>query len=145
MKLFSTLICTSVVTIFLLSCNKDGKDKLTPSDLAGEWELEQTSSDVPTKTFPPGSGNLVKFTKTNYQFYTNGSLVKSGQYILVSDTTVAQNTCQEIEPGKFTRRIVYDNNYDSQKAFIDIIDGKLNFTGGCFSTDGGFLSIYRRL
>ena len=144
MKHLPVVICTAFIAIFLISCKKDGRNKLTPYDLKGEWELEQASGDMPTKNFAPGSGNLAKFTNTSFEFYKDGSLVKSGKYTIVTDKTVVQNVCQTIEPGKFTSRIVYDNDYNSQKVFIDIIDGKLNVISGCFATDGGFLLIYGR-
>jgi hypothetical protein len=129
----------------LFACKKD-KVNNTPKDLEGGWELaESTVSITPTVTYSPGQGLKLTFDHGKYYYYDQGDLVKEGSFITMEDSTVEQSTCHANLADKFTRRIVFDNDYSSNKVFFSTADGKLSLISGCFTVDGGQLKVYRRL
>lgn len=135
--------------IFLMTlsfaCKKD-KGGDTPTDLQGGWELaESTVSITPTVTYPSGHGFNLSFDNGKYYYYEHGNVVKEGSFTTMEDNTVEQSTCHGNLADKFTRRIVFDNDYSSNKVFFHIADGKLSLISGCFAVDGGQLKVYRRL
>lgn len=141
-----TLILFVLIACFS-GCKKTATvQKITGDTIEGTWELRsEQSSMIPTVYYTAGNGNRIKFTGHQYEFYTNGQLVKSGSYTLVSDPTAEAATCLNIQAGQFTNRIVYDSNNNPPKLFIQVSGDKLSFLGGCFAVDAGSRKEYKRL
>jgi hypothetical protein len=126
------------------ACKKD-KDGSSSPALTGYWELAQTQSDMPTKNYPAGNGSLLLIKDNKYAYYGNGQLVKSGTYTTMDDNSVVQSVCLVIPEGQFPRRIVFDTAYSATKVFYQVEDDKLSLISGCFATDGGQKTTYRRV
>lgn len=130
------------------SCKKNNAKENTDTTISiiGSWELRQTSAAMnPAITnYPAGNGNILKFTTSAYETYSNGQLVKAGNYLIIKDTTVAENICLEFPAGQYTNRIVYDNNYNNTKIFVQISKNQLTFISGCYAYDAGHTSQYER-
>jgi len=140
MKRFILAICIITPAFFTGSCKKSGH---ATSVIEGDWELRETqASIVPATTFPSGNGNRLVFTATAYQAYASGLLKKSGQYVLVSDTTPE---CYVVGQQASRTRIVYDNDYSGNAVYIKLSGNKLSFLSGCFAVDGGSIQTYEKL
>jgi hypothetical protein len=145
MKTIQRIAPLIFLMILSFACKKDKGDN-TPKDLQGGWELaESTVSITPTVTYPSGHGFNLSFDNGKYYYYEHGNVVKEGSFTTMEDNTVEQNVCMTNLADKFTRRIVFDNDYSSNKVFFHIADGKLSLISGCFAVDGGQLKVYRRL
>lgn len=146
MLLLTTLLWMVIPGI--QSCQKDNTADGTDiaGAIIGTWELRQTSGGLGTQVndYPPGNGNMIKFTNTRYENYENGVLVKSGTYTVIDDASVNESVCLEFAEGQFTHRIIYDNNYNDTRVFVEIVQNKLNFISGCYSLDAGYSSIYEK-
>ena len=94
--------------------------------------------------YSEGNGNIIKFSETNYEMYENGQLKKSGPYSVLEDTTVEETVCLVFPDGQFTNRIIYDNDYNASKIFLEISGNKLSFVSGCYAVDAGHRSEYER-
>jgi hypothetical protein len=75
--------------IFLSGCTKDGvhfKPRLT-----GSWELRDIKGGFFGPGGPPdvtpGNGNMLKFSDSEYQFYSRGQLITRGTYIVIKKDT----------------------------------------------------------
>ncbi len=86
----------------------------------------------------------MRFTNSNYEIYTNGNLTKSGEYVLVPDTTVQANVCLILSGSQYKNRIVFDGKDDVRKTFIKFSQNELNLVSGCFANDSGVISTYER-
>lgn len=116
-----------------------------PSQLFGTWELREAQDGMtPNKTYVVGNGDKYKFSETAYERYTDGSLVKTGTYRVVRDTTVQNTVGLTVPPGQFTNRIVFDNNPSDPQTFYQIEAGKLILLAGYFPTDGGSRRAYEK-
>jgi hypothetical protein len=145
MKTIQRIAPLILLMTVLFACKKD-KGSNTPTDLQGGWELaESTVSITPTVNYPSVNGFNLSFDNGKYYYYEQGKIVKEGSFTTMKDNTVEQNVCMTNLADKFTRRIVFDNDYSSNKVFFHIADGKLSLISGCFSVDGGQLKVYRRL
>jgi hypothetical protein len=150
MKLIiAVTICFSTFIILSGSCKKEKADKGCidlSNSLAGTWELRQTSAAMNpvVSNYPAGNGNILKFMNDNYEKYSNGQLVSSGRFSIVSDPTVETSICLVFPAGQFSNRIVYDSNNSAPKEFIQISNGKLIFISGCYALDAGQKSEYQR-
>src|ERR1700710_151176 len=97
MKLFT--VGMVALLLFLGSCKKDKANSVV---LTGSWEIRSAqTSIIPTISFPPGNDSILKFTATTWLLYSKGSLVKSGNYTIVDDSSF------DGPPGQFTHRIIY--------------------------------------
>ena len=140
MKFLSMIL--GIITVFS-GCEKEGV--IDKSSLIGTWELRQQQAGmIPTADYPSGNGALLTFTETEYRHYKNGSLLKSGTYELVKDTTVSESVGLVIPPGQYTTRIIYDNNTAAPKTFIDLREGKLYLVSGFFPLDSGVSQVYEK-
>ena len=110
----------------------------------GNYEKRSAAMNPIINKFPPGNGNILKYTNTNYEIYENGQLVKSGKYTIISDTTVEASVCPVFPAGQYTNRIIYDSNDNAAKEFIQISNNKLTFISGCYALDAGHSSEYER-
>jgi hypothetical protein len=122
-------------------CRKN-TDKNTAS-FTGTWELREKSGMFST-TYPPGNGTLLKFSTSTYEIYTNNQLTQSGTYILLPDNTVKVSVCLEFAEGEFTNRIVYDQQQNIAKTFINIVNNRLTFMSGCYAYDAGHSEVYEK-
>jgi hypothetical protein len=143
MKYFTATICVVVLIVFFGSCKKD---VASHGSITGTWELRQAQNGmVPTIDYPAGNGNILIFSGSGYEKYTNGNLVKSGQYTLVSDASAEASVGLVIPQGQFTTRIIFDNDLVSPKTFIEKSSNKLTLLSGYFPLDGGSHLLYERI
>ncbi|HSC38223.1 MAG TPA: hypothetical protein VLD19_10140 [Chitinophagaceae bacterium] len=146
MKPFFLLLCTAALVTASGSCKKSNSGDDPSKTILGTWELSSVqASIIPTINYPSGNGNLLKFTGSGYQSYTNGQLVKSGTYTVVADSTAQTSTGLNIAAGQFTHRIVYDGDNSGNKVFFQVTDSKLRLISGYFPVDGGSNRIYAKL
>src|SRR5688572_18322810 len=143
--LFSILL--GGLTLIQLACRKDNinNNNLTLTSIIGSWELnKERKGMIPTINYPPGNGNILKFTDFEFQIFANGQLVRSGQYRISKDSTVASETCLVIPTDQYRNRIIYDNNFFETKIFVQVSENKLTFISGCFAFDAGNYKEYLR-
>jgi hypothetical protein len=115
--------------IFCEGCKKDNTEENKAKEnidistsIAGTWELRQAQSGMtPTINYSSGNGNILKFTATDYRFY---SMV--------------------IPPDQYVTRIVYDSNRTESKKIEQTSNNKLIFLTGCFAYDSGVYIEYER-
>lgn len=142
MKYFMATICVTAFVLFS-SCKKhlDGS-----SALIGTWELRHAQNGmIPTIDYPQNNGNMLVFSESGYEEYTNGNLVKSGSYTVVRDNSVEASVGLVITPGQFTNRIIFDNDLVSPKTFFEVSNDKLTLLSGYFPLDGGSHLLYERI
>jgi hypothetical protein len=136
------LLLIGISSLILSACNK--KDQRNAgTTITGTWELAiEQAGMIPARSYPSGNGNLLKFNDFTYQLYTDGVLTGSGTYIIINDKTVEQEVCL-VEPGdRFSNRIIYDNDTNARKLFIQISGDTLSFLSGCFALDAGLYRAY---
>jgi len=75
---------------------------------------------IPTINYPPGNGDILKFRNSEYQAFSNNQLIKSGVYTIEEDASVESEVCMELLSDDYRNRIIYDNDYTSNKIFIQI-------------------------
>jgi hypothetical protein len=115
-----------------------------PDLITGTWELRQAQTGmIPTINYSAGNGNILKFTKTDYEIYSNDQLTKKGRYTITSDASVEDNVCLTIKAGEYTTRIIYDSD-DVRKEFFQISNNRLSFLSGCFALDAGYYTEYEK-
>ena len=129
-----------------LACRKDNinNNNLTLTSIIGSWELNREQLGMLPVSYPSGNGNILKFTDSEFQIFINGQLVKSGQYRIVRDSSVATETCLVIPTDQYRDRIIYKNNYFDTKIFVQVSENKLTFLSGCFAYDAGNYKEYLR-
>lgn len=131
-----------LITCFI-GCKKEKAQDL--NSVKGNRELYQVSGGMtPLSAYTSGNGNIIKFTDSTYFIYRDRQVVKSGKYRIVEDFTVQQRVCLAIPEGQFTKRIIYDSISYYFNPFMNIADGKLTLIVGCFATDAGSLTGYKR-
>ena len=149
MKFLVILTIVGSMGISFQSCKKyEGKKDIdTRKALVGTWELRETSGGmIPGATnYPPGNGNVLKFTEDTYIISKNGQVVKSGKYLLVEDTTVEESVCLIMPKDEYTNRLVYDGDFSATKVFIEISGKRLKFVSGCYALDAGHKEEYETL
>ena len=149
MKNIMLLFSLSFLSLFVLSCDKEETNTdsnlltIDRSALKGSWELREISGMIVTN-YTKGNGNILHFEDSTYQHYRNGTIIKSGSYHLVKDTTVSTSTGLAITPGQFTHRIVFDNDLTEQKKFFEVYENKLVLLSGFFPVDAGSRSTYEK-
>jgi hypothetical protein len=133
------------ITCFV-GCKKDNPKENNSTSIIGTWELRSTTAAMEPgeKTYPPGNGDVLKFTATEYEVYKNNQLVKSGQYKIIPDSTVTQNVCLEFAAGRYPNRIIYDTALNNTKEFMEISGNKLTFIAGCYAYDAGHTLTYEK-
>ena len=113
-------------------------------EIRGSWEMREQVSSMRT-TYPAGNGNRLRFADDTYQKFENGSLVQSGQYKIIPDSTARRQVGLELNPGEFTRVIIFDNDTSSPKTFIQITGNKLVLLSGFFPSDAGVQTTYEKV
>src|SRR5882757_7853115 len=130
MKSFLLLICMGISITFTGSCKKSGGNA-TPS-LPGAWELryQQGGYTLNTQTgnFPPGNGNIYKFTETGYRYYSAGRILDSGQYRITKDT---------ISPfQKNMDKLTFTSSNTTRSVFFEFSNNNLVIYNGIIAADG---------
>ena len=142
MKYFMATICVTAFVLFS-SCKKD---VATSTSIISTWELRQAQNGmIETMDYPKGNGNILVFSASGYEGYTNGNLVKGGSYTVVSDNSVEASVGLVITRGQFTNRIIFDNDLVSPKTFFEVSNDKLTLLSGYFPLDGGSHLLYERI
>ncbi len=147
MKYLVVIICLAGITVFFDSCKRSEvrKETANSTSILGDWELKQAQHGMtPTKDFAPGNGNILKFSDSGYEKYTNGNLVKKGVYNILNDSSVMVEVGLVVPPGEFTNRIIFDNDFNSPKTFIQVSTDSLIFLSGFFPVDGGSRELYEK-
>lgn len=140
------LISVSLLLILALFSHCKKEMGLSTANLSGLWELSQAQvSLLPPTTYTPGNGNTYKFTNNNYKKYENNVLVKSGTFILIEDTTAEETVGLVLPAGKYTTRIIFDDNIAAQKTFLQIEGNNLVLLSGYFPLDGGSNYSYQKI
>ena len=137
-----------VAVVFFNSCKKNeiGEEMSNSTSLIGTWELRQAQfSMMPMQNYFEGNGNILKFTGSTYERFTNGILVKSGNYFIMNDSTVEAEVGLVIPEGQFINRVVFDSISSPRKTFMEISNSKLTLLSGYFPLDGGSKELYERL
>jgi hypothetical protein len=134
------------LTLIQLGCRKGNisNNNLTLTSIIGSWELNKEQLGMLPVNYPPGNGNILKFTDSEFQIFTNAQLIKSGQYRITTDSTVATEICLVIPTDQYRNRIIYDNNFFDPKIFVQVSENKLTFLSGCFAYDAGNYKEYLR-
>ena len=146
MQRYTFSILFGLILIFFDGCTKESSGISNYTSIVGTWELQQQQGGmIPAIEYSQGNGNISKFSTSTYEKYTNNNLVRSGQYIIIEDTSVGAEVGLVIPPGQFTHRIVYDNDFTSAKTFIQISNNKLTTLSGYFPLDGGSNVVYRKI
>ena len=143
--LFSILFGSMILV--QIACRKDSinNNNINLISLVGSWELKREQSGMlPVINYTSGNGNILKFTDSEFQIFANGQLVKSGQYSIIGDNSVAAEVCLVIATDQYRNRIIYGNNYFDTKIFVQAAENKLTFLSGCFAVDGGHYAEYLR-
>jgi hypothetical protein len=143
MKQLFMAVCAAALLYLAPGCKKLQEHTVPNNSIQGVWELIQISWNY-TINYNPGD-SVLKFTDTDYEISKKGVVSKTGKYELVNDTTVNAETGLVMQPGAYTRRIIFDNRINDQKVFIEIADNKLRLASGYFPTDGGTLAAYGRI
>jgi hypothetical protein len=138
------------ILLFILPLLNWGCKKSTDQSsdsITGSWELRETSAAMNSNLdkYAAGNGNILDFTATDYKIYKPGSVIKSGQFTVVQDTTVSTSVCLVFPKGEYTNRIIYDSNYAATKIFYQVDGDKLTFISGCYADDAGHSEVYERV
>ena len=139
-------IRVAVLAILLIgSISSCKKDTLPVDDLQGQWELRSVMAEQPS-IYQPGNGRIVRFSGKQYEFRENGQVTRSGSFKLVKDGSVAESTCLVSLPaGSFQRRIIFDNDVNADKTFVQVDGTQLQLISGCFAFDAGSQRWYEKL
>ncbi|MES2647284.1 MAG: hypothetical protein V4717_10435 [Bacteroidota bacterium] len=147
MKVFVSIIIACMLSIILNSCQKPAAKTLSSKNrIIGKWELVQAQNGMtPTISYPNNNGHLLVFSDSTFEQYEGNQVIKKGNYVILVDTTVIKEVGLEIEKGKFTNRIVYNNEYAAPKTFVHISESELTFLSGFFPLDSGSKMVYKRI
>src|SRR5688572_7976117 len=122
--LFSIFLVS--LTLIQLACRKHNinNNNLPLISIIGSWELNKEQLGMLPVNYPPGNGNILKFTDSELQIFANGQLLKSGQYKIIGDNSVTTEVCLVIPTDQYRNRIIYDNNYFDTKIFLQVSENK---------------------
>ena len=124
-------------------CTKGNKEP--GSQIEGTWELfNMQSGRMPSKIYPRGNGNLLKFQGGIYETQINDKLEKRGPYSIVKDPTVEKKVCLVLPPGQFTHKVIFGADNSLEEVFFEISHDTLSTLSGCFASDGGTSKQYIR-
>ena len=141
-----TNICLVILMIVFISCSSNpvNKSSVTMKEIQGSWEMREQVSSMRT-TYPAGNGNRLLFADDTYQKFEKGTLVQSGQFRIIPDSTASREVGLELNPGEFTRHIIFDNDTSSPKTFFQITGNKLVLLSGFFPSDAGVQTTYEKV
>ena len=147
MRNFIVTICLGALLGFFVSCKKDKfvENFVSSIPVTGTWELKQVQNGmIPTIEYSPGNGNILRFSGSTYERYTNGTLAKSGRYTIIVDTSAQKEVGLVIPSGKFTHRIIFDNDFTAHKTFLEVEGNNLTLLAGYFPADSGSFTLYEK-
>lgn len=127
------IIVILILTIqALVQCKKT---TTSSSSLEGSWELKsEINGTTGNKTeYQTGNGNLIIFSKTDYQIYSNHQLIKSGNFKIVEENSIVTNIKGN--------RIIFDNEPEQIRTFFKVKDEALELYIDAFD---GSASLYTR-
>jgi hypothetical protein len=58
---------------------------------------------------------------------------------------VKENVCLEYPPGRYTHRIIYDNDTAAKKEFIEFSNNTMSIVSGCYAFDAGSTREYEKI
>jgi len=132
MKLFTVAI--AALLLLLSSCKKNETNSNSTS-VVGTWEIQSAQNGMmPTVYYSSAKDSILKFAAMTYMIYSQGSLVKSGTYTIVNDSSF---DALVVPGGQFTHRIIYDGDTTSYKKFFQITGKTLTIVSGVFALDYG--------
>ncbi len=106
-------------TIGLLIISSCSKEKVTVN-LSGNWELRVAYNGLGGSTnYPAGNGYISRFTFDTYEVDSVGKIISSGTYKIIPDKSYIT--------GKTENRIIYDNNTNDIRTFIQLSNDTLSF------------------
>jgi hypothetical protein len=104
-------------SVLFFSCKKD-RDQFPL--ITGSWELRTSyNGQGGVLNYPAGNDNLLQFTSTNYQRYSNGVIQQSGSYKIIKHNSQVMGGVRD--------RIVYDNDMDAPAIIISLSHDSLMF------------------
>lgn len=138
MRRLFLLICLSAIILSLNSCKKSGGNN--NQSLPGSWELRYLEGgyilSIQTGSYPPGNGNIYKFTDNSYWHYSGGQLIDSGGYRITKDT---------ISPfQKNMDMLTFINVNTPRSVFFEFSNNNLTIYSGIIAADGT-IGTYSRL
>ncbi|CAM4341346.1 hypothetical protein SAMN06265348_11248 [Pedobacter westerhofensis] len=88
-----------ITTFFIAGCHRGSP----VSALNGEWELrtELNRKTGASTNYLPGNGTIIKFTGTDYEFYSHEKFIKCGKYSI--------QPCAAHSKKGAAERVIYDN------------------------------------
>jgi hypothetical protein len=119
------------LTFFLFTgCKKNNYtgciDLHESGGLNGTWELRsQIGGMMPDNDFPPGNGNIIKFTDSTFEKRNNGQITINGTYIISQVTNP--------ETGNTMKQINYPGGYIE---YFKIMNNHLTIYSGLVAADG---------
>ncbi len=119
---FLLIICM-IVTFF--GCKKDDKADEN-SQFEGTWEMKSTTNGLNgiKIDYQSGNGNLIILKGNNYQVFSNHHLEKSGTFQIIAEISILTKTKGN--------RIIYDNNPDQVRTFVEVKDSILGLSIDAF-------------
>ena len=128
------LFFTLIITLGLTACKKSDTIAVE-TELTGNWELRQVNSGFSgtVRNYPAGNGHTLKFSGKTYKIMAHDTVEKAGTFILTRE--VSQLT------QKVGIRIVYDNNRNTIKTFLEVKGNTLSIFPDAY--DGGSKSYQR--
>ncbi|CAM4055109.1 hypothetical protein SAMN06265348_10256 [Pedobacter westerhofensis] len=126
MKKILTLSISILLLLSLNSCKK----KTEESSLNGSWELKriegiQIAGADPN--FASGTGNILTFSGSNFEWYENNKLKASGTFTVQPDVMAINNSTSNYS-------LLFNNNKD--KVYINLTGKKLIVFLGVIAADG---------
>ena len=136
MKQYILLFSIFLIGAFvLIGCNKaeqkiKGKQDNSGS-IIGQWELRVLHGGMVVNpsgpNYPPGNGDMWKFTDSLYERYTNRGLAASGKYSLTKDTCPAT--------GRYMDAFILQQDFP-YKIFFEFSNDSLVMYNGIIAADG---------
>lgn len=122
--------------LLLGGCKKEDLPFLKPN-LKGSWELRHVEGVFwgQAPSVAPGNGNILKFSGSSYEIYTNGELSRSGTY-----TITKMDTYDGAYP---VNALVLDGHTDGTARFR-IKRNTLTIYEGSLATDGSIATYERQ-
>jgi hypothetical protein len=126
-----TLLLISFLSCLILftSCKKDSFESVK-SKIIGSWELRDFQGGwgpVNASDLTPGNGNILKFSDSKYQFYSQGQLTSSGTYRI---------TKMDTYNGAYPESALFLNSDQDPMARIRVVENTLTMYVGTIAADG---------
>ena len=107
-----------ILLALFISCKKTNVE--VPASIIGSWEVRKGYGGfiIPDTIYlPPGNGNVIVFTATTLQRYSQGQLIETAAYKIIKDTTA----------GRVSDRLILNNRTDLDKIFIEMNNDQLKW------------------